>query len=222
MTSGTASISETSFVSNFTQGSGAGMVTAAGTVVTVRDSAFIGNGSLEGDAAISNGGTLQIVNTTIVNNNSSERSGAAIANSGTLVLVNTTIRNSGVFGGGLSQIQSRSGATTIVQNSVFTGDPSLRTAPDCQGVVVSRGNNIFNDLAGCTVVTQPSDQIADARFDTTLADDGKPGHQHLELLRTSPAVDAGNDAVCTPKDQIGRPRRGPCDIGAIEYRKHSE
>jgi hypothetical protein len=222
LTSGTAAISETTFVSNFTQGSGGGMVTAAGTGVTVRDSAFIGNGSIEGTGAISNGGTLQIVNTTIANNNSGFQIGAAISNSGTLVLVNTTIRNSGMVSNGRSQLQSRSGATTIVQNSVFTGDPSIHTAPDCEGVVVSRGNNIFNDLTGCTVAIQPSDKITDARLETTLADDGEPGHQHLELERMSPAIDAGNNAVCTPKDQIGRTRRGPCDIGAIEYRKRPE
>ena len=40
----------------------------------------------------------------------------------------------------------------------------------------------------------------------------------------SPAVDAGDDAVCPRTDQIGGKRKGPCDIGAIEFRgkKHQK
>src|SRR5919108_621659 len=50
-----------------------------------------------------------------------------------------------------------------------------------------------------------------------FTDDGTPGHGHFPLLPTSQAIDAGNDAVCPDTDQLGQPRVGPCDIGAIEF-----
>jgi len=44
-----------------------------------------------------------------------------------------------------------------------------------------------------------------------------PGHGHFPLLEGSPAIDAGNDAFCPSTDQLGQPRVGVCDIGAIEF-----
>jgi len=35
-------------------------------------------------------------------------------------------------------------------------------------------------------------------------------------------IDAGNDAVCPSRDQIGQRRIGPCDIGAIEFRERDD
>jgi hypothetical protein len=45
---------------------------------------------------------------------------------------------------------------------------------------------------------------------------------HFPLLSTSQAIDAGNDALCPRKDQLGRRRVGPCDIGAIEFRDRDD
>ena len=33
----------------------------------------------------------------------------------------------------------------------------------------------------------------------------------------SPEIDAGNDVACPPTDQLGTPRNGRCDIGAVEF-----
>lgn len=51
----------------------------------------------------------------------------------------------------------------------------------------------------------------------TFTDDGTPGHGHFPLLPASRAINAGNDAVCPPTDQLGLPRVGICDIGAVEF-----
>jgi hypothetical protein len=53
-------------------------------------------------------------------------------------------------------------------------------------------------------------------------DDGTPGAGHFPLLANSPAIDRGNDEVCSADpvlntDQLGQLRVGPCDIGAIEF-----
>ena len=48
-------------------------------------------------------------------------------------------------------------------------------------------------------------------------DDGTPGRGHFPLLPASRAIEAGDDATCPPTDQLGQPRVGRCDIGAIEF-----
>jgi hypothetical protein len=44
-----------------------------------------------------------------------------------------------------------------------------------------------------------------------------PGQGYVPLLPTSPAIDAGPTHACPPTDQLGQPRVGPCDIGAVEF-----
>jgi hypothetical protein len=65
-----------------------------------------------------------------------------------------------------------------------------------------------------------------------LTDNGKPGYGHVPLLPTSQAIDAGNDAVCPRRDQLGQRRvdipdmgTSHCDIGAVEFQhrdKHQD
>src|SRR5262249_42946933 len=50
-----------------------------------------------------------------------------------------------------------------------------------------------------------------------FTDDGTPGNGHFPLLFSSRAIDAGNEATCPSTDQLGQPRVGICDIGAIEF-----
>jgi hypothetical protein len=55
-----------------------------------------------------------------------------------------------------------------------------------------------------------------------FTDDGTPGQGHLPLLAGSQAINAGDPEVCAEDpqlatDQLGQPRVGICDIGAIEF-----
>jgi hypothetical protein len=63
---------------------------------------------------------------------------------------------------------------------------------------------------------QSTDKTGDPGLDA-FADDGTPGHGHYPLLATSQAVDAGDDQACPATDQLGQPRAGRCDIGAVEF-----
>jgi uncharacterized repeat protein (TIGR01451 family) len=67
-----------------------------------------------------------------------------------------------------------------------------------------------------TVTLQPSDLRGDPDLDA-YADDGLPGHGHYPPLPDSRVLNAGNDAACPPQDQLGSPRAGTCDIGAVEF-----
>jgi hypothetical protein len=108
-------------------------------------------------------------------------------------------------------------ATTILKNTIIVHDPAEPLIRDCFGPVTSRGNNLIGDLTGCTVTFQPGDLTGDAG-PGPFTDDGTPGNGHFPLLKDSQAIDAGNDAFCPRRDQIGQLRRGKCDIGAIEFK----
>jgi len=83
--------------------------------------------------------------------------------------------------------------------------------------VTSLGNNLIGDPTGCTITMQGTDLTGNPGLDT-FTDNGTPGNGHFPLLPTSRAIDAGNDAVCPKRDQLGEKRVGPCDIGAISFR----
>jgi hypothetical protein len=67
----------------------------------------------------------------------------------------------------------------------------------------------------CTIVLQANDLTGDPGLDA-FADNGSPGNAHFPLLSTSQAIDAADPQVCPELDQLGNPRIGICDIGAVE------
>ena len=118
--------------------------------------------------------------------------------------------SAGRSGGGIS---SGDGIVAL-QNTIVALNTAVGVRPDCDGVT-SFGNNLIG-TAGCATL-QPSDLTGDPGLDV-FTDDGSPGNGHYPLLATSQAIDAGNDAVCPNRDQLGEKRHHPCDIGAIEFR----
>jgi hypothetical protein len=85
-------------------------------------------------------------------------------------------------------------------------------ASDCPPL--SLGTNLVGDPTDCTLL--PTDLTGDPGLGS-FTDDGTPGNGHFPLLPGSLAIDAGTDAFCPPTDQLGQPRVGRCDIGAIEF-----
>jgi hypothetical protein len=102
---------------------------------------------------------------------------------------------------------------TILARNTMVGPP---LPSDCIGAVTSQGHNLIGDTMGCTITLQGTDRTGDPGLGA-LTDDGTPGNGHFPLLPTSPAINAGNPAACPKQDQLGEPRVGPCDIGAIEF-----
>jgi hypothetical protein len=106
-----------------------------------------------------------------------------------------------------------------VANTILAGN----TPNECRGAVTSLGHNLIGDPTGCTITLQPSDLTGDPGLDV-FTDDGTSGHGYFPLLPTSQAIDAGDDAVCPRRDQLGQRRvnipgvgTSRCDIGAIEF-----
>ena len=229
---GTVVIRATTFAHNAADGGSA--ISNRGTL-TITNSAFTDNVSYgTGPGTIVNLGILEVTNTTFARNlvtGFRTNAGAGIANVGTLILTNSTLadnRVEGSFTSG-SALASASGATTILQNTLLAHNVGNGgRGPDCVGVVTSLGNNLIGNPTGCTITLQPSDLTGDPGVGD-FSDDGTPGHGHIPLLPTSPAIDAGNDAACPRRDQLRQPRvnipgvgSSRCDIGAIEFQGEAE
>ncbi len=218
---GFVSVGQTTFRGNSADPAGALWVNPEATVV-VTNSSFVENAAVGpgGPAAIGNLGSLWVRNTTFADNAGNPFGGGAISNAGQLTLVNSTIVGtspSSTFIPSSTLSTAPPTAITVLKNTIIVHDPAEPLIRDCSGPVTSRGNNLIGDLTGCTVMFQPGDRTGDAGLGA-FTDDGTPGNGHFPLLKDSQAVDAGNDAFCPRRDQIGQLRRGPCDIGAIEFR----
>jgi Carboxypeptidase regulatory-like domain len=171
-------------------------------------------------------GASTIINSTLSGNSatgfgSGVGGGGGIHNSdATLTLINSTLSGNSAtgFGGGI--YNTNVGATAL-QNTIVALNTADTAGPDCSnrigsGSVTSQGHNLVGDPTDCTFTLLPSDLTGDPGLDA-FADDGTPGNGHFPLLFTSQAINAGNDAACPPTDQLGQPRVGRCDIGAIEF-----
>jgi hypothetical protein len=183
--------------------------------LTLMNSSIDRNGAVA-IGGIDNRGTLTITNSTVASNGGGFRDGG-IDNSGTLTITNSTIagNRASIDGGGLVNTEE---AIATLQHTILalnTADFDA-IASDCVGPLTSLGLNLMGSTAGCTITLQASDLTGEPGL-LALADDGAPGRGHLPLLPVSRAIDAGSDAACPPTDQLGQPRVGICDIGAIEF-----
>jgi hypothetical protein len=228
---GSMAIAYTSFESNFSDNGAAGIQVDAQASLTLTKSAFVGNHTPAQGAAIFNAGTVEISDTTFARNfgvlYGVAGTAVVITNAGRLSLINSTFadnRGASFVGFRYVAVGSRAGATTLMQNTIF-GSVGDEMVQDCGGVVTSLGNNLFSQQpTGCTIILQRTDLVGDAGL-AAFTDNGEPGNGHFPLLKTSPAINAGNDEACGETDQIGherkrnRNRNRHCDIGAIEFKK---
>ncbi len=174
---------------------------------------------------IGNDGILALNNST-VSGNTSTGDGAGISNAGTSILKNSTVSGNVVEqdmggpsrGGGIHN--SEYGGSVVLQNSILAGNTAAGIPSDCSGSALgSLGHNLIGNTSSCTFISAAGDLI---NVEPKLGSlEGSPGYH--PLLHGSPAIDAGNPSGCTDDldyplatDQRGRPRLGPCDIGAYE------
>jgi hypothetical protein len=218
---GTVTITTTTFARNRAAGGG-GLNNNGGTVILTDSTVGPNSADLGGGIANSNG-TVVLINSTIARNFVARFGGAGLWNDegGTVILTNSTVAENtaiGGRGGGLSNVQG----TVVLTNTILARNQILAggAGPDCVGPVTSLGTNLVGDPTGCTITLLSTDLTGDPGLGD-FSDDGTPGNGHFPLQPSSPAIDAGNDAFCPPTDQLGEPRVGRCDIGAIEFQgKH--
>jgi predicted outer membrane repeat protein len=233
---GALTVTNSAFSGNSAGGYGGGISSKSGTL-TVTNSTFSGN-----SAGMHGGG---------VYNSSNSSTGDICAATPAVTIINSTfsgntavtsgggIRNdSGVMAISYSTVTANTGGVasyndnftcTRVGGSIIAGNTgSDVTAGDTIHRFFSLGHNLIG-AAGANVdfsqeFNQPGDQTAVAAPKL-----GALGHyggttQTIPPLSTSPAIDAGDDAVCAASpvngfDQRGvaRPKGAHCDIGAFEF-----
>jgi hypothetical protein len=153
-------------------------------------------------------GRTKVVNTTISGN---RRWGIGQAN-GSLVLINST----------LSGNPLRNAAGSLQFSNTIFHNAACVSLGDVLGRIVDNGHNI--ESANTCGLTHLSSRMNTNPMLGPLGDHGGPTATHA-LLVNSPAIDMGDDIVCTGSDVAGvdqrgvvRPWRGAaCDIGAFEF-----
>ena len=203
-----------------------GGIRNAGTLTLINVTLNGNSATLDGGAVASpSGSTLAIRNSTVSGNHAARGGGLAIG--GTATTLNTTIAaNSSLAGaatGGGIFSDTNASVTTI---NTLVATNTATTGPDLSGAFISGGNNLIGNPTGSTGFVR---DVAGNKVGTSaeplnpllgpLADNGGPTFTH-DLLRGSPALDAGSNAAATFIDQRGFVRLsngvGTVDIGAVE------
>jgi len=220
-----------STVSGNSAGSGAGIfstgtLTLTASTVNANTASGLGGGLL-----ITGTQSQTIVNSTITGNTAA--SGGGIDNQGALAITNSTItaNHASVTDGGGIKAESR-GVGVTVTNTIIAGNSCITPTDDVSGTFTSGGHNLvgfpgisigFTDVsAGGTDYTGTITSALDPGLDGKLADNGGPT-MTLTLQNGSPAIGAGDPAICAAipvsgHDQRGVARLNSCAIGALEYR----
>ena len=206
---GTVVIINSTVTRNSAGGLSAGGMYNAGGIVTIDSSAFTNNTAPGAGGLLNAGGRITIDNSTFARNASLTAGAIANVLRGQGTITNSTISdNTAVGGGGIINAMD---SILALQNTILA-----RNGGDCFDLITSLGNNLIGVPSGCTNTLQPTDLTGDPGL-AAFIDDGTPGNGHFPLLEASPAIDAGDNDACPATDQIGEPRVGTCDIGAIEF-----
>jgi len=224
----TVTVAESTFSEN-TANSGEGGAIWSNTrgTVTVTRSTFSKNTANLGEGgAIWNNfdGIVTVANCTFVGNTANLGEGGAIWNNtdGTVTVLNCTFSGNRADEGGA--VWNGTNGTATLVNTIVADD----SGGNCFGSITDGGHNIDDGMSCGFSSANHSLSNTDPGLDPAgLADNGGPT-QTIALLLTSPAIDAGDNAVCrTPPvdgvDQRGEPRFSSrdanCDIGAFEVQR---
>jgi hypothetical protein len=222
---GFSTILRTSIFRNASEFGSGGGISNSGSML-IEDSHIDENRSFGRGGGISASGVLVITSSTVSRNRTHGPlgGGGAIANSGDLFVKNATVVDNAVVEAGVAEAADggiSNQGTARLQNTILalntrTMTPSGSIPSDCNNVY-SHGNNLFGNLAGCTVALRSTDKVGEPGLGTAVEAVSEAGTRHYPLLPNSPAIDAADSGACTPRDQIHNPRQRACDIGAIEF-----
>jgi predicted outer membrane repeat protein len=207
---------KTTIQNNYATSDGGGIYTAG--IVDISNSSIHSNtavGGLGGGIYASNVDTASVITNTTIAQNIAIQGGGVVAMNMDLLHV-SLVYNSARFTGGIASQSSSSYANIRLGNTILAYNDSLFK----NGDQYQRGN--CTSLAGIkslgAVIVYPDclgqgEEFlsVDPKLDAFLPELG-----FAPLKSDSPAINAGNPAICISGDQRGQPRNGPCDIGAFE------
>jgi beta-glucanase (GH16 family) len=219
----TLNLIDSSVVNNTAGWSGGGVYSFFNTTTTIVRSTISGNLSNDVGGGIRMLGNAEILNSTLSGNQSTGWYGGAIFHTdGVMDIVNSTIVDnigpdwapSAIFVGTFSDASATMNLTnSIVANNQWVGCFVGYFGPGAVALN-SGGHNVASDDT-CNLVAV-GDQPNTDPLVGALVDNGGPTLTHA-LLAGSPAIDAGDNAVCPATDQRGVLRDTACDVGSFEY-----
>lgn len=226
---GVMTVSQSLFAFNSGSSEGAGLANTLGAVVHIEQSTFAANTGRGRGAALDNAGEMTVVNTTIGDNVVDFPAvapccvdGGAIANSGVLHALQITVANNRTVTDTAAAAGVYNTGVVTITNSIVAGNQKSGVPSDCggSGNYAPLGANLTSPGTGCpaagtVVFVAPADVFATLL--SPLGDNG--GRTSTFALRAgSPAIDAGDNALCPVLDQRGIPRPVGvrCDLGAFE------
>lgn len=201
------------FVSNTSAGVGGGMSNIDDSSPSITNTLFKNNSATNygGGMSITNNSNPTLTNVTFTSNASTAGGGLSIKWSSPIIKNVTLSGNNAVEGGGLYFESENALTLPNVANSILWGNP---------------GGEIESSLADAPVVTYSIVQggymgTGNLDMDPLLGALTNNGgfSQTMPLEVGSPAIDAGDDAICAATDQreVARPQGLHCDIGAYEF-----
>ena len=222
---------------------GGGMFDGAFHESHISDSAFVGNSGGNGGGIAGRRRVLMYVSNTTISGNAATEAGGGMSSNGQVVLQNDTIADNTVtkaeeagVGGGINMFAMGvySFVNTLFSNNDVTGSTNPRVSCGCSGegkcsaTVMGSGGHNMDDGESCYFDPSKRDVPDTDALLANLAYAG--GATPVRALPAgSPAVDAGDNALCPNDDQRGslRPTAGTlggiaaCDIGAYELFVHT-
>lgn len=238
--------------SRISNNKGSGGIKAISSTVTLTNSTVSGNEGYFNSGISAFSGSITLINSTVSNNISYNSAGISSFNN-TLTLINSTVSgNRHKYPGAVGV-----GGITSAGNLVLINSTITKNRPGGIEIIASNptefifknsiiANNLHGDCSNNTNLTPviKNTLIGDGGINCgtslltgdpklePLRKNGGPTETHA-LSKDSPAIDAGDDTICTalpknvrnqPTDQRGRSRTGPaaglhCDIGAYEFRR---
>lgn len=214
-------------------GLGGGVYNAAGATLDLVRCTFLGNQAGQFGGGVYSDGILNATNCTFFNNSAVRGGGVisrAVGGAAIMTLRNCTVTgnsatdgvNMAGFGGGGVYAEG-SAQQHFLSNCLIAGNSSTND-PDLRGNYTSQGHNLIARLGDSVGLTNGvnSDQVGTVAspLDPQLAAFGNYGGptDTTALLASSPAINAGDNALAPSTDQRGYPRIGTSDIGAFEFR----
>jgi CSLREA domain-containing protein len=195
-------------------GIGGGLYTTPGSQTIISRSAILDNTAATIGGGITAEGVLNVHNSTFSGNHAKVFGGGLLAYGGAdVTLIHVTLADNTVNGLDGAGLYLGDGQLAVGNSIVANGGKNCLQS---SGQIVSLGHNLSSDD------TCPFDAVGDLNEkDPLLAELENGAHQ---LQPGSPAIDAGDTALCTEPpvsgvDQLGqaRPKFNGCDIGAVEW-----
>lgn len=192
-----------------------GLTATAVPIVSIQDSSIYDN-SATGVRIDLCSASCALENTTISNNNGNQFITQLLPAGPDFVIRNTTI-SGGVASGSTFISNKHSGTSRILlQNSIVKGSPACYFTSTGTNAIIAQTSIVNDNTCGTSGIN-----IADANLQPIAMNGGATST--MLPSSGSPAVDSGDNSLCTSLDQRGLPRPvdflgggAICDIGAVE------